>query len=244
MFNFFTEFDVRLLAPIATVCAILVSILLWRLNQKNKSLSYEVLWRAPLLNVRGAARKKLEVFYEGKPVGEAELIILRIWNSGHIPVNAGEFLSPLSVKFNPTAEVIATGVTETMPGDLEERLKGKPLIAGAENAMVQINPILLNPDDSITLQLVVRKAVGRIAVEGHVQGISKVNAYHYRDLIPRTLTQVGALVMAGGMLLVEPDDIRTFGFEHLLPCLLIFATGYVLLHSGLYWPGRHREQSK
>jgi hypothetical protein len=241
LFEFLKDFDVRLLAPIATICAIVVSILLWRLNQRNKSLTFEILSRHPLVNVRGAARRGLEVRYEGRHVEDAELILLRIWNNGHIPVNAGEFLSNLVIKLNPTAEVIAAGITETVPGNLEDRSKSKQLISCAEGERVEITPVLLNPEDSLTVQLLVRRAVGRLAVEGHVQGIARIEVYKYRNLIPRTLTQIGALVMAGGMLLVDPTDIRSYGFEHLLPCILIFATGYVLLHSGLYWPGKHKD---
>lgn len=243
MFEFFKDFDVRLLAPLATVCAILVSVLLWRLNQRTKSLTWEILWRNPLLNVRGAARRKLEVYYEGKPVGDAELVILRIWNNGHIPVNAAEFLSGLVIKLNPNAEVIAAGITETTPGDLEDRLKGGSLLTTIGKDKVELAPLLLNPEDSITLQLVVRRANGEITVGGHVQGITRLVPYRYSSFVPRMLTQTGALIMAGGMLLVEPDDIRAFGFEHLLPCVLIFATGYVLLHSGLYWPGKQKDSA-
>ncbi len=239
--DFLKDFDVRLLAPFATVCAIIVSIFLWRLNQRNKSLTYEIVWRSPLLNVRGAARRKLEVRYEGNPVEDAELVLLRIWNNGHLPINASEFLSGMSIKLNPTAEVIAVGITETEPGDLEDRLKGRPLLTKVDQNTVEITPFLLNPEDAITVQLVVRKSIGKITVEGHVQGITRITPYRYRNLLPRLLTQVGALVMALGMLMVEPADIRSFGLEHLLPCILIFATGYVLLHSGLYWPGKQKE---
>lgn len=245
LFDVFKDFDIRLLAPMATVCAIIVSVWLWRLNQKNKSVTYEVLWRNPLVNVRGAARGKLDVRYEGKPVHDADLVLIRIWNNGHLPINSSEFLSGLSVVFTPAAEIISAIVTETVPGDLEDRLKGKSLLQPVSVPnKIELLPVLLNPQDSIVIQLVVRRAVGRIAVEGHIQGISAITAYRYGSLIPRLLTQFGALIMAGGMLLVEPDDIRTFGMEHLLPCLLVFATGYVLLHAGIYWPNKQRDYVK
>ncbi|MBY0551878.1 MAG: hypothetical protein K2W95_31630 [Candidatus Obscuribacterales bacterium] len=242
--DFLKDFDIRLLAPMATICAIIVSIWLWRLNQKNKSLTYEVLWRNPLVNVRGAARRKLDVRYEGKSVHDADLVLIKIWNNGHLPINASEFLSGVFINMNPTAEIISATITETVPGDLEDRLKGKPLLQGiTDQHKLELSALLLNPQDSITIQLVVRRAVGRIAVEGHIQGISAIEPYKYGSIVPRLLTQIGALVMAAGMLLVEPTDIRTFGLEHLLPCLLVFATGYVLLHAGLYWPGKQKDHN-
>lgn len=243
--EFFKDFDIRLLAPMATVMAIIVSVLLWRLNQKNKSLTYEVLWRNPLVNVRGAARRKLDVRYEGKPVEDADLVLIKIWNNGHLPINTSEFLSGLYINMNPAAEIISATITETAPGDLEDRLKGKALLQSITSQhKLELSPLLLNPQDSITIQLVVRRAVGRITVDGHIQGITTIAPYQYGSLLPRLLTQLGAIIMAAGMLLVEPEDIRTFGLEHLLPCLLVFATGYVLLHAGLYWPGKQRDQLK
>lgn len=231
------EFDVRLLAPIATLCAICVTIYLWFLNKKDKRLSYQVLWNKPLVNVRGSARKMLDVRFEGKAVTDAFLIVVKIFNSGHLPLNPGDFLSKLRIQLSPGAEIITATAVETAPADLEERLQAqsKKLIETIARETIELNPVLLNAGDSITIQVLARKSGGRASVEGHIQGIPQIHQWRPNDTVPKLLTQAGAFIMAIAMLGVEPPEIMRIGLMQVLPFALLLCTGVVFLQAGLNW---------
>lgn len=232
--------DIRLWAPIATTIAMCVSSFLWYLNWRKKALSYSILQCHPVLNLKGAARDKLDIRFAGHSISDAYLVIIRIFNSGHLPINSGDYQTVLSVLFNPGTSILAASVIETSPADLEERIKqsdsGKSLIERVEGERISLVPVLLNQGDSMTLQVLVQNTTGDLKIHGHMQGINSINLWRENRVIPKTLTHIGALVMAFAMLAVEPSDIVACRFEHVLPWLLIFLLGYVLLNGGLYWP--------
>jgi hypothetical protein len=235
--------DLKLLAPTMTFIGICVSIILWNLNQKRKALSFAILWNRPLLNLKGVAREQMDIFFKGKQVSEADLIVVRIFNSGHLPIHAKDYQTALVVELEPGATILDANVIETLPANLEERLKVKsdesPLIETIEESKILLRPVLLNADDSFTLQMLVLNAYGKVKVTGHVLGIKNVKAYKTSRVVPITLTQAGVLVMAFAMLAVEPRDIVALAFEHILPFILLFLLGYVLLSAGIYWPRKN-----
>ncbi len=231
--------DIRLLAPIATCLAIIVSIYLWYLNRK-KALSYNILRRAPLLNLKGAASNELDVRFGGHSVLDAYLIVVRLFNSGHLAINSTDYQSSVSIMLNPGAEILAASVIETIPVDLKERIKNaaeqQSLIQNIEKERILLTPVLLNEGDSITVQILARNAAGEIKVRGHLHGIKTINIWHENRLLPKLLIQTGALIMAFAMLGVQPSDLMQLRFEFILPWILIFLLGVVFLQAGLYWP--------
>jgi len=232
--------DTRLLAPIATCIGIVISIILWFLNQHRKELSYMVLERHPVLNLKGAARNQLDIRFDGHSILDSYLIVVRIFNRGHLPVNVSDYQTAMFVGLNPGAEILAASVIETIPADLEDRIKSKTpealLIEKIVQERIFLTPILLNPGDSVTVQLLARNTAGAVEVHGHVQGIKRITCWREKRMWTKILTYSGAMVMAFAMLGVQPSDIIEFSLEHILPWVLIFLIGLVLLTAGIYWP--------
>jgi hypothetical protein len=187
----------------------------------------------------------LDIRFRGESVSGAELVVIRIFNSGHLPINVSDYQTNLAIVVNPGATILDAHIIETTPADLEERLKlsdaADPLIERVEAGKLLLRPILLNDTDSFTVQLLVLNLQGQIAVTGHVQGINRVKPWHENRLVPILLTQLGVVIMAGAMLAVQPNDIATFQFEHVTPFVFLFLLGYTCLNAGQYWP-RKRER--
>ena len=230
--------DVRLLGPLMTTIGICISILLWNLNQRRKSLSYTILWRHPLLNFKGVARDQLDIRFRGENVSSSQLVVIRMFNSGHLPINLSDYQTDLSIKLNPGAQILDAHVIETMPADLEERFKDpeKTLVERLDAEKIVIRPILLNAGDSFTIQVLASNLIGNISIAGHVQGISRVDVWRENRVFPTVLTHFGAIVMAVAMLGVRPSDLVSLQFEHVLPWMLGFLLGYVFLSAGISWP--------
>ncbi len=256
--------DIRLIAPTMTFIGICVSIFLWRLNQRKKELSYSILWRRPLLNLKGIAREQMDILFKGRKVSDADLLVIRIFNSGHLPINTSDYQTNLAIELEPGASIIDVNVIETVPANLEERIKIKteastetkqssnettaastttsapvpnsPLIEAIAPSRIAMHPILLNDGDSMTIQMLVLNAHGRVGVTGHVNGIANVRAWKESRVIPALLTQIGVLIMASATLFVDPDDLVALALDHVLPYMLAFLLGYVCFSAGLYWP--------
>jgi len=236
--------DVRLLAPLATTIGIAVTLILWQLNQRKKALSYMVLRQQPVVNLKGAVRNELDVRFAGESISDAHLMVVRIFNSGHLPINVTDYQTSLSLLLNPGAKIITASVIDTVPVDLEERVKAddrnKSLIQRLDGERIMLTPVLLNDGDAITIQMLVQNVTDSMSVRGHIQGISKVNAWHQSRLVPRVFTQFGAFIMAFGMLGVRPSDLVALKIEYVLPWAMIFLIGYVFLNAGIYWPTNGR----
>lgn len=231
--------DVRLLAPMATTVAIIVTIILWLLNQRRKELSYRVLWQDALTRARSVVRQRLDIRFDGKTIDDAGLVIVQIVNSGHLPISPADYQSRLTISAGPGSKVLFADISSTTPGDLEDRCRTasgerKSLIETLENNEVRLSPILLNDGDSMTIQMLVEDWRGGVKVGGHISGIRRIAMWKPTTLLSTSLTNVGALSMAGAALLVEPSAIVKYGLSEALPGLLIFLFGYTLLSAGIY----------
>jgi hypothetical protein len=235
------DFDVRLLAPIATSIGICVTVTLWVLNQRRKSLSFEILKREALVSVKGAARNSLEVRFDGEPVEDAYLLVVKVLNSGHLPIMPGDYQGRVSIDVSQVSEILSASITESLPADLEERLPTSPqgpngVIQEVQKHRLLLRPLLMNGGDWIAVQLLVRRLSGNVTVRGHINGIKEITVMRRRALMPVVLTQVGAFVMACSMLLVDPRDLVPLKIEDILPYLLFFLLGYTFLSAGTYMP--------
>lgn len=234
------DLDVRLIAPLATTVGIFVSIYLWVLNQKRKRLSYRVLSCGPILKVKGSSRKHLSVDFDGTSVDDACLIIVRLTNSGHLPITVGDYTTDLSINFNPGSRVLMADVALSSPADLDDRVRQSDssfgLIKTLEATRVVLQPVLMNDGDSVTYQIVVRNHRGGLSVRGHINGISNVVEERKQPIVPRLLSAAGLFTILVSLLICEPTGFFTWGVEEILPCMQLFALGCMLLWFGQKWP--------
>lgn len=236
------EFPTYLYAPMATLFGVSVSVVLWIKNQRRKELTYELARCDALLNVRGEARRRIDVRFDGQPVEDAHLLVVRLTNTGHVPINPGDYQGRVSIAVGPGSTIVAADVIETVPGDLEERVlcgNGKTsLIAAIEKDRLMLQPVLLNEQDSLSVQMLVRKYSGKVTVSGHVQGINAIKQMTERNILPVIFTQLGAITMAVAMLLCGPQSLLRLQIDAIVPYFLLFLLGYVLLCAGIYLPQR------
>lgn len=236
------KIETYLFAPLATVTGIIISITLWYLNRQRKALCYEILSCDTLVNLKGSAKNRLEIKFNQRLVHDAKLLVIKIINTGHLPIVASDFQTRLTISVPEGAQIVFADIMETAPADLEDRLRvqsGQPsLIEDIDQTNIHLRPILLNSGDSATIQMLVNNLIGSVAVRAHLQGIKAVTPVKKRTWIHTLMVQIGALIMAGSMLMVEPHDVMTFGPQELLPTILIFLLGYIVLFAGLYAPKR------
>lgn len=231
--------DVRLLPPLATVIGILVSIVLWVLNQRKKQLSYRILWQGLLSKAAPEVIDRLLNRFDGEPTSELGLLVVQVVNSGHLPISPSDFQSRLVISAGPGAKVLFTNISSTSPGDLDDRCRTaagekKSLIDGFSGHEVVLTPILLNQGDSVTVQIIAEKLRGGVKVIGHINGIRRISLWRAPTAASSAMINIGAIVMALSALLVEPTAVAKFGFSEALAGLLFFCVGYTILIAGIY----------
>lgn len=236
--------DPRYLGPIATSCGIAVSLVLWILNLRTKELSYEITARTPLISVKEEVQDKIQISFQGQPVDDVHLVVIKIANSGNVPIRSSEFEGKFAITLAGDMNVLLAEVLETKPASLLERCRVDdnivPLIAGVNKGEVPLRPLLLNPRDSITIKMLVSPAPNSVQLGAHIEGIASIKQARERSLVPIVLTNVGSFIMAVSLFFLEPSALMSNAMFQYLPYLVFFLLGYVMLLSGVYFPRINR----
>lgn len=234
--------DPRTWAPLATSVGIFVSLTLWLINNRRKELSYEILSRTSLVSVAEGLAGKIQILFNDQPVRDVSLILVRIINSGHIPIRSAEFEGRFAIALEPPAEILMAEVCETHPETLEHRSTAGghevPLISQVEKNTVMLRPILLNAKDSITVRILASHATEKIMLIGHIEGIHKIKEARENLAVPLIIGNIGAILMFAAAILINPEALFKLHVQEIIPYLASFLVGYVLVLIGFFLPKR------
>ncbi len=234
------EFDPRYLAPTATCIGICVTIYLFLL-QRRKELSYEILWRQQLVEVKGKTRHRIDLRFDGNPARDASFIVVRLCNTGHVNIMPGDFQVRLSLDCGTESDILMAEVAETEPEGLGDISTAGPIIERIEKHKVVIRPMMLNRHDSITLQMLVIQPDERIVLNGHIQGVKRIEYRKGRPVWPLIMIYAGQCIAWVTMFFLSPQMFFPFKFAEVIPWIFSFLTGQVLFICGMHL---ERQQSR
>ncbi len=127
------------------VLAFLPPILIWFFLQKESAdLSVVVTSETSVISLNANYSSDIAVFYKNKPIAGLYVADIRIKNEGNRPIEQSDFDKPITVQFNG-AVVAPVKVTSTTPD-------GLPVKINARGNSIEVEPLLMNPDDSFTIQ--------------------------------------------------------------------------------------------
>lgn len=151
---------------IGAIFGFIAIVLFWRTRQ-NKLLSYKVIANSPLFSVKDENRGKLQVLFDEKPVENVYFIVVKIFNSGNIPIKSSDYEYPVNFNFGDKAKLLSAEVIETKPPDMK-------ISATIDETRVSLTPTLMNENDSVTVKMLVDQFNGQILVEGRIVGIKAI----------------------------------------------------------------------
>lgn len=227
------EFDPRYLAPMATCIGIAVTVYLYLL-QRRKELSYEILWRQQLVEIKGKTRNRIDLRFDGNPARDASFIVVRLSNSGHVNIMPGDYQVRLSLDCGPASDILMAEIAETEPVGLGDDSTAGSIIERIEKNKVILRPIMLNRHDSVTLQLLVTQPGEKIALNGHIQGVKRIEEMKERPLWPLVMIYLGQSIAWVTMFFLTPQMFLPFRFADVIPLIFTFLTGQVLFFSGMH----------
>jgi len=216
----------QFIGAILAFVAILTAVGLYLRQRRYKQISYVILSQTPLLSMAEEIKDKLQVLYEGKIVRQVHLIIVKIMNSGKVPIVSADFVHPINLDFGG-ARILTAEISKTSPHDLEVS------ISLVDNNVV-LNPTLLNEGDAITLKMLVTEFRGQVVVKGRIVGVKEIRAFVARPSRWLRWTFIGLAIQYGGLLgmflhnlfLDVPYNVMVLiwivGSAAVLPCVLKF----------------------
>ena len=158
----------------AVIAAITVPLLIYFLQKSKRRVAYEVVSNAQLVGVKSEVQNKIKIYYENKLVENVHLVSIRIINSGNQPTSIDDFARPISIQLGSNTNILTSEVLGLNPKDLDVS------ILKMQNS-VEIQPLLLNPNDSLTLNILISDYRGGLEVSARVRGISNIEIYRKRS---------------------------------------------------------------
>ncbi len=146
------------------VVTLIAAFAIYRWERNRKGLGVAVLTDRPLLTTTSPFA--LSLHHDGKEVSEPRLIVLRIANTGNVPVEAADFERPLSITF-PDSEVLSAEVTGVRPDELTPTLR-------TDGPSVILDPCLLNPTDLIEVQCLLDGGLDELRADCRIVGVRSV----------------------------------------------------------------------
>jgi hypothetical protein len=229
----------QFIGVILAVLAIGVSILIYLLQRNRKSLSYEIISNTSLLTVNEKVEGKLQILYEGTPISDAQLIVIRVLNSGNVPILETDYKLPLQFVFGKGAKILSAEVTDKVPDNL-------PATVTSNDNSFEFKSTLLNSKDSITVKALVSDYQGRPKPVARIIGVNSVEPITDFELGSLSLMLVGFILLVIGMsnLFIAigsaptraavPADKVAISFILLLP-------GYIISFIGMFRTKHYRE---
>lgn len=167
--------DLKILIPIIlTAISVTVSIILWRKGRSHKALSYEIVSSTSLLKKHDELGKKFKIFFEDKEIKEnVFLVLLRIINTGNVPIEKKDFNQDITIETN-NSKILIAEVKETTPKNLYVKIDN--LGAG----LVVVSPLLLNNKEEMIIKLLVKSSdetpfkKDELIVASRIVGVSEI----------------------------------------------------------------------
>lgn len=116
------------------------------LGLKPHSLEFKLVSQVAIQPKETGAISGIQVTVDGIQVESPYLSVLELVNNGRKPIPKSDFETPLELRSGSDVTVVRAQVTATSPKDIEAHLE-------AAQDVVTLSPLLLNPDDTITISV-------------------------------------------------------------------------------------------
>lgn len=175
----------------------------------TKSLTLTIASKSTLKTVSESKVPDLKVFVDETELKYPALTVLKLHNNGTIPVRSDDFESNIKILLDNGARPIRATAVETTPDWLK-------VIVAIDDSQVQIEPLLLNPGDSVTLNILSDGLPSSITTLSRVAGLSSITVQN-EEKTNQTITAFflfsAAFIIAIPMsalysLLLEQEGIR------------------------------------
>jgi ABC-type amino acid transport system permease subunit len=157
----------QFIAAIVGILLLIITIYFYFLQRQYKELSFEIISNTPILSKAKEIADKIQLLYDGKPVNNVNLIIIKITNSGNIPIIRTDYERPIAFYFDSKSKVLDAEVIKTVPDDLKIKLN-------TSNDKIILEPVLLNEADSLTLKIILSEYNGAIRPDARILGIKAI----------------------------------------------------------------------
>lgn len=191
-----------------------------------KKLAYDLLLNERLSALYKIAASNIQARHSSQSIAQGHVLLIKLINCGHIPITTVEYVRPVSISFGNQAKIVAATITDEYPLDLSATIR----ISGDT---IQLEPLLLNPNDRLTLEVIVDAEKPRVTFNSRIVGIHKISS-RAPTPVQDTVMLLGLLCMFLGILIrIYAKDLSSTS-----EALVIIGGVAILTIARLYLPLR------
>ena len=170
--------------PVWQAAGVVVALVTIFLTQrKRKAISYVIVTDTPLVSVRKGEelKEKLQLSFDGKPVENIHLVLIRIMNSGNVPITSEDYESPIRIVLGSNDRVLTAEIVSLDPENIDAQVS-------CEDSSVTLYVKLLNQHDEISIKMLAVRSSQDVNLIGRIVGVKKISPL---------LTDKGSMVLGG-----------------------------------------------
>ena len=165
--------DWSMFGVVATVAAaiitIIVSIIIARAQIKRKSIKCIKVSSAPLVQINSNHVNDLEVYFQKNKIYHATSVVLKVFNSGNLPIDKDDFERPIVFSFSENTKIIKADILSTEPSYLKDDID-----ISIDNTYIKLDRVLMNPGDDIKVSAIVDSFDENISVRARIKGVKNI----------------------------------------------------------------------
>lgn len=136
---------------LAGIIGAIVAYWIYRRQRSKKEITYQVISDAPIANINKEVKDRVKILFDGNPVEDINLLVLKVWNPGRVAVKRDDFDEPITFEFGER-KVVASDILSMEPANLIDTKDIKTFFTlGSES--VELQKFLLNPKEEISLKV-------------------------------------------------------------------------------------------
>jgi hypothetical protein len=135
----------------------------WNRRAARKSLGYQISI-APLTSISHDFKGRLQISFDGSPIGEVSVVSIRIKNNGSTPIRREDFEKPLFCQIAGNGTFLIAEISARTPDSLEPQLL--PNVK-----RIEVQPLLLNRNDEFTIFSLISGFPNAIEIAGRMVGV-------------------------------------------------------------------------
>lgn len=152
-----------------SIIAIFVTVYFFILQKKKKTLSYCILTNTRLLTVDEAIKGELKIIYDGVVIQDVVLLVVKIFNSGNVPIISPDFEESLSFDFGQKTRILSVEIVDATPSILS------PVLTINNQSELIIHPMLLNEKDGFSIKLLLTEYENCVTPKARIIGVKNIN---------------------------------------------------------------------
>lgn len=196
---------------LATIAGFVVPIWIWRADLTAKSLELRVASQASLELTKSGDIKGLQITLDSAPLDRPYLTVVELSNDGSKPIPSSEFEGAIELRLAGDAKVVRAQLVSTNPKSLEVKIN-------ANGQSVAIAPLLLNPEDKMTISVLTSGGQPSFMPRARIAGVSEIKFDDSQGKPPTWKLSTLALIAA--FLMLVASDITNDGFPGGKPIVL------------------------